>query len=194
MLADRFCIATNGDINVVLSPEDMVTCDLSDAGCNGGYISNAVNRLITEGVVSESCLPYVSGSIGSARAPSCSYKCSDSSVPYQKYACKFGSSIFATSPEAIQTELKAHGPMAVGFNVYSDFSSYSSGIYERTSDVFEGGHAVKLVGWAYNSGRLYWICQNQWGAWGISNTGFFYIYADQCGIDAVAWACMPDIK
>jgi len=64
----------------------------------------------------------------------------------------------------------------VGMVIYSDFMSYSSGIYEVTSTTVEGGHAVKLIGWNYDaSNRLYWICQNQWGtSWGES--GFFNIY------------------
>lgn len=92
-------------------------------------------------------------------------------------------------------ELETNGPMMVGFNVYDDFTSYSSGIYEKSaSATYEGGHAVKLIGWDYDSdGNLYWICQNQWDTdWGIS--GYFYIYADEVGLDAVAYACDPDIS
>jgi cathepsin B len=32
-LSDRFCVASKGDVNVVLSAEDMVECDKSDFGC-----------------------------------------------------------------------------------------------------------------------------------------------------------------
>ena len=72
--------------------------------------------------------------------------------------------------------------------------TYSSGIYERVSDVIVGGHAVKLIGWDHDSnGRLYWICQNQWGtSWGES--GYFRIFAGQVGIDAIAFGCTPKIS
>jgi cathepsin B len=40
-LSDRFCIASGGRTNVVLSPEDMVSCDKSNMGCNGGYLDRA---------------------------------------------------------------------------------------------------------------------------------------------------------
>ena len=53
MLEDRFCIASEGQINVRLSPEDMVTCDYNNAGCDGGLLSSTINFLITEGVVSD---------------------------------------------------------------------------------------------------------------------------------------------
>jgi C1A family cysteine protease len=101
--------------------------------------------------------------------------------------------VMPTSHADIQQELYTNGPMMVGFLVYDDFMDYSSGIYEKTSDSLVGGHAVKLIGWNEDSaGNLYWICQNQWATkWGDS--GYFNIYANQCGLDAVAYACTPDI-
>ena len=100
---------------------------------------------------------------------------------------------FATNEDDIKTELMTNGPMIVGFTVYDDFDAYDgTGIYEKTSSNVEGGHAILLVGWGYNSSRLYWICKNQWGAtWGAS--GFFSIYANTAGLDAVAVGCEPDI-
>ena len=86
-----------------------------------------------------------------------------------------------------------HGPMMVGFTVYDDFMSYGGGIYERTVDTVAGGHAVKIIGWDEDiNGRLYWICQNQWGTgWGTN--GYFNIYENTAGLDSAAFACMPDI-
>ncbi len=42
MLEDRLCIQSNGYTNVRLSPEDMITCDYSNGGCNGGLLSATV--------------------------------------------------------------------------------------------------------------------------------------------------------
>ena len=61
MLQDRFCVATQGQIKVNLSPEDIVTCNFGNAGCQGGLLSETINYLITEGVVTEECRPYSSG-------------------------------------------------------------------------------------------------------------------------------------
>ena len=38
-LSDRFAIMSNGTTNVVLSPEDLVSCDTTNQGCNGGYLN-----------------------------------------------------------------------------------------------------------------------------------------------------------
>jgi cathepsin B len=155
-------------------------------------LSESVNYLITEGVVSEKCMPYTSG-IGAQGF--CSFSCSDPSIAYEKYACKLGSAKMYTNYIDIMNELYTNGPMQVAFVSYSDFYYYSSGIYSVTpSATVAGGHAVKLVGWNYDSNlRLYWICQNEWGpSWGES--GFFRIYAGECAIDSLASACDPDIS
>jgi cathepsin B len=98
-----------------------------------------------------------------------------------------------TTHEDIQVELMANGPMQVGFIIYYDFLSYSSGIYYATTSYVAGAHAVKLLGWNHDAnGRLYWICQNQWGkTWG--EQGYFKIYAGEAGIDYAANACKPSI-
>ena len=186
LLEDRFCIHSNGAINVRLSPQDMVSCDFSNSGCNGGYLTPSLGYLMQEGIVSEDCMPYKDGSA------LCTYQCEDKNQEYRKYACKAGSSVLATTENEIKYELMTNGPMMVGFTVYSDFMEYASGIYQHITGVPEGGHAVKLIGWNYDNDRLYWICQNQWGSdWG--ENGYFRIYAGEAGLDSVAFSCMPDL-
>jgi C1A family cysteine protease len=81
-LSDRFCIASNGKIDVVLSPEDLVACDSSDMGCNGGWLNNAWNYLTKTGAVSDACFPYSSGA---GSVPQCPKTCTASGVTYKKY-------------------------------------------------------------------------------------------------------------
>lgn len=40
-LSDRFCFASNKTVNIVLSPEHLVSCDHANFGCNGGWIGDA---------------------------------------------------------------------------------------------------------------------------------------------------------
>jgi cathepsin B len=98
-----------------------------------------------------------------------------------------------TNFDEIKAELVTNGPMMVGFTIYEDFMSYSTGEYHPTTTKIVGGHAVKLLGWGYDSNnKLYWLCQNQWGTgWGLS--GFFKIQSGSAGIDSAAFACIPDI-
>jgi len=60
-LSDRFCIASNTHVNVVLSPEDLVACNTKiNQGCNGGYLPVAWEYMEINGLVADSCMPYTS--------------------------------------------------------------------------------------------------------------------------------------
>jgi cathepsin B len=93
-LSDRFCIASKADINVVLSPEDMVECDSTDYGCQGGILYFAWNYLETTGVVTDKCLPYTSGA---GKVDKCPTKC-ENGDKFVKYKCEADSVVEATNP------------------------------------------------------------------------------------------------
>lgn len=97
--SDRICIASKGSINTVFSPEDLVECDRSDYGCNGGELQNVWRFIESKGVVTEKCLPYVSGE---GKVPQCSVACEDSSVEYHPYKCKEGTIVEAVNKMQIQ--------------------------------------------------------------------------------------------
>ena len=87
-LTDRYFIATNGATDVVLSPQDLVSCDPVDMGCNGGWLLAAHNQMERVGIVSDACMPYTSGKGFSGNCPAtCTgtgsmtkYKCAKGSV------------------------------------------------------------------------------------------------------------------
>lgn len=82
--SDRFAISSSGKVNVILSPEDMVSCDTTDYGCGGGYMENAWEYLENTGIVSDACFPYTAGE--GQEAP-CASKCVDGSA-FTKYKCQ----------------------------------------------------------------------------------------------------------
>ena len=59
VLAWRFCIAT-GSINLVLSVQDILSCNDNNYGCEKGYSDYTWDYLSKTGVVTESCFPYES--------------------------------------------------------------------------------------------------------------------------------------
>lgn len=128
-LSDRFAIASNGTVNVVLSPQDLVSCDKSNYGCNGGYLNLAWSYLTTTGIVSDSCEPYGSQS---GTAPACTSKCADGSA-FKKYKCKAGSVVNPKTVSDIKTEISANGPVEGAFSVYQDFYNYKSGVYQHVT-------------------------------------------------------------
>jgi len=181
-LSDRICIATNGQTNVILSPEDLVSCDTTDMGCNGGYLENAWDYMQNTGIVTDSCFPYSAGNGDAAPCPS-PFTCQDGSTPTRYKAQNI---VSLSDVASIQTSIQTYGPVETGFSVYQDFMNYQSGVYKHTSGSLLGGHAVKIIGWGVTSDSTqYWIVANSWGtSWGIN--GFFWILrgVDECGIES----------
>jgi len=98
----------------------------------------------------------------------------------------------------LQAELLMHGPVEVGFYVFSDFHNYRSGVYSRTPGAYGplGGHAVRLLGWGVTQRNQrdleYWIVANSWSSyWGMG--GFFFIKrgTNECGIETTPAAGLP---
>merc|ERR1719199_377944 len=91
-LSDRLCIASKGSVDVVLSPQDLVSCDHTckfaifgcDKGCQGGVPDNAWKYMTKTGVVSDECMPYtaMNGTDGQ-----CMSTCADGST-FKKYHAK----------------------------------------------------------------------------------------------------------
>jgi cathepsin B len=185
VLSDRFCI-NNQD--VILSPQDLVSCNTQNHGCNGGNLPLTWTFLASSGAVSDECFPYTSGN---GVVEPCRTSCVDSSIPFKKYK-----STSVTQPktiEAIKAQIYHNGPVEVGFQVYRDFLSYTSGIYIHKSGELLGGHAVKIIGWGNENNVVYWIAANSWGPeWG--EEGFFRIYVNQCGISSQAIAGLPKLN
>ena len=189
VLSDRFCIASNGSTNVVLSPQDLVSCDRVDQGCNGGYVDKSWDYIKNTGIVADECLPYTSGKGSSGSCPfnSSSQKCKVGT--FKKYKVK--SHRRYTSISDAKTSISTEGPIEAAFSVYQDFMSYKGGVYRKTSSRLLGGHAVKIVGWGKDTdGTEYWVVANSWGVtWG--EQGFFRIAFGQCGFENQLWAGVP---
>lgn len=182
-LEDRYCIATNGAFNEHLSPQDQVSCDKGNYGCQGGYLDALWRYLERVGTVTERCWPYESGT---GYEPPCRNTCTNSNVPYRKYKAKAGSTKHFRNNESAMQDLMTKGPIITGFRVYNDFMSYKSGVYHHVTGGFLGGHAVKVLGWGTDqNGVDYWIAANSWGAdWGMN--GFFLIRRgnDECDFES----------
>lgn len=187
-LSDRFCVASQGKINVVLSPEDMVSCDSRNAGCEGGNLFFAWNYLMKNGIVADSCFPYTAGT---GVAPKCNTTtCADGSKP-KKYKC--ADKVHPKTVSDIKKELAFSGPMEGAFTVYEDFFNYKSGVYQHVEGDMAGGHAIKVLGYGSENGVDYWLCANSWGSsWG--ENGFFKIKQGDSGINDSMWACNPDVN
>lgn len=117
------------------------------------------------------CQPYkIDPNVTVEQITSCKKKCRKGYKRSPKKAYKkdkkYGKSvkIFSLDNTAVMNEIYKNGPVVASFAVYMDFYDYAGGIYKRYSNVQDGYHAVRVVGWGVTSnGTKYWRVANSWG-------------------------------
>jgi len=167
VLSNRFCVSDPAQYaDLMLSPQELLSCDHINQGCGGGYIDTAWLYMAREGLVSELCFPYQSDD-----AVSCKSKCTT------EKPLKAASSCALQGEEAIKREIFANGPVVGMLFLVDDFLVYKGGLYQEMStakhltghDMRRNRlvHAVKVLGWGTQSGKNYWLIENSWGEdWG----------------------------
>jgi len=205
-MSDRTCIFLNK--NMSLSAADMAFCCSSCGfGCGGGYPGSAWQYYQETGVVEEGCWPYPFPSCDhhiphsknpcpgqEYSNPPCPSQCSSSwKGPNWNNDLHYGKSAYSLSGvSAIMQELFQNGPVEATFEVYEDFLTYRSGVYQHTTGSYLGGHAVKMMGWGVDGNVPYWLIANSWNPnWG--DHGYFKILRgqDECGIEDSISAGIP---
>jgi len=156
----------------VLAPQQIVDCDTTDSGCDGGDLPTAFAYVQSAGQEDENDYPYT------AEDGTCNYQSADvvAKITGFQYATQ------SMNETAMQAASVVNGPLSVCVDA-SDWSSYSSGIITSCGDSLD--HCVQIVGWDTDSGSgtPYWIVRNSWGSdWGLD--GYLYVErnADECGI------------
>lgn len=187
-LSDRYCLLKN--VEVILSPQDLVSCDtVLNKGCDGGNPLAAWEYIALTGIVSDACYPYVSGNGTTGSCAIKSKACVDTTVQYVKY--KSGQPTSLSDKTKIKEALLI-GSVETTMMVYDDFPTYKSGIYTKTSTTYLGGHALKIIGYGVDSKTSinYWIVANSWDTtWG--EDGYFRIKMGECSIDSAVTYANP---
>ena len=175
--SERTCIHKEGGVLKQLSAQEIISCDTSNRGCRGGYLNNALEYVTKIGLSSEQCMPYKGSD-----SVKCSDMCSEITKDKSEGFC------VAFGEEDIKKEIMKNGPVIATMEVYTDFLTYSKGVYYKGEDVpkFSGMHSVKVIGWGVesgsddepNAGSKYWIIENSWGEdWGMN--GYAKVSAGQ---------------
>jgi acylphosphatase len=169
------------DLDVDLSEAQLFYCIARSqgrtcAGLSGGWWpASALDGCRNPGVTDEACYPYFPGD------QDCTNRCSSWESRLTKVTAWHA--LFDTA--AMKSWLATRGPLTACFSVYTDFYSYSGGVYHHVMGGFEGGHCVCVVG--YDDSQGAWICKNSWGTW-WGDDGYFLIRYGDCGIDSTMWA------
>ena len=94
------------------------------------------------------------------------------------------------------TEIYTNGPVDATFNVYSDFMSYSGGVYSHKHGSYDGLHSVTIVGWGVDesTNQPYWLVRNSWGNWGPYSGYFKFIRGNNdCMFEEWVYAGLPRV-
>jgi C1A family cysteine protease len=154
----------------VLSEQQLVDCDTTDNGCNGGLAARAL-AYAKKGLMLNSDYSY------KAARGSCKFKASKVKAKVtQVYSV---SSTVAAMKSAIQN----NAIISVRVNA-GKLSGYKGGIVMASGCSTSPNHAVNAVGWGKSGSTAYWIIRNSWGSgWGES--GYFRLQSGKnaCGVE-----------
>jgi hypothetical protein len=142
-------------VTTILSPEQIVQCDTTSHGCNGGWTENAYNYVKKAGGLEyNSVYPYTSGT-------GVTGTCKAAPSPIIKVTG------FTTvkGESSMASYVQATGPLSVCLDA-NTWNSYTGGIMKACGTSVD--HCVQAVGVDASSGG-YWKVRNSWGtSWGES--------------------------
>jgi C1A family cysteine protease len=165
----------------VLAPQQIVSCDTVDLGCNGGNPINAYSYVSNAGGVEFSKdYPYTSGTTQANGV--CSFNAKD----IAKNTAPTGYTLISSKPTQEKNMLTQmeKSPMSVCVDA-TLWQTYQSGIITVASQCGTSiDHAVQAVG--YNAEENYWIVRNSWAAdWGENGYIRMAINTDGPGVCGV---------
>jgi C1A family cysteine protease len=167
--------ATNNTIN--LAEQQLVDCDWTSNGCNGGMTSSAYYSIMYNGgQMSDYAYPYT------AEDGSCQFAASQvvATISDWKYAT------ITWNEAEVQNSLVNWGPLSICVEA-DTWQDYVSGIVtadECCGPLCQLDHCVQLVGYnAANATAPYWIVRNSWNTdWGLQGYIWLEMNTNTCGI------------
>ena len=161
----------------------MVSCDTTDAGCNGGWMDTAFDWVkATGGITTEDAYPYTSSGGATGTCVKTGYT-NNANVAPKSYT-----DVTENSVSALMTAV-AQQPVSIAIQANQiAFQSYSTGVLTGRCGT-NLDHGVLVVGYGtWTDGTDYWKVKNSWGSsWGMD--GYILIErsdANLCGVLSAA--------
>ncbi|CAO2813910.1 unnamed protein product [Amaranthus hypochondriacus] len=140
-----------------LSEQELIDCDVSNNGCNGGLMDNAFEFIVSNnGLHKEDDYPYL------MEEGRCEAK-----KEAMEVVTINGHRDVPSNDEASLLKALAHQPVSVGIEASGrDFQFYSGGVFDGHCGSYLN-HGVTAVGYGSTRGSDYIIVKNSWGPkWG----------------------------
>jgi len=171
-------VAMAGNPIPTLAPEQIVDCDTSDGGCNGGDPRSAMNYVVgAGGQDTESSYPYTAGG---GQSGACQVN--------QQFAGVLSGPVDVSdgNEQSLQAFLQNSGPPSVCVDA-STWSSYTGGV--MTSCGCNIDHAVQATGITSQFGTPAYIVRNSWNTnWGVNGFIYLAIGSNMCCVaNEVTW-------
>jgi len=171
----------NGNL-LSFSEQELVSCDQTDGGCNGGWMDDAFTWVKNNGgLCTEGDYPYTSGN---GKTAACQKDSCSNVAMSPTYT-----DVTEGSVEALMSAV-AQQPVSIAIQANQmAFQLYSEGVLTgRCGQNLD--HGVLAVGYGTMDGTDYWKVKNSWGpTWGMD--GYILIErsdADLCGVlDAASY-------
>jgi len=157
-----------------LSPQQIVDCDTTDSGCNGGWPYNAYQYIISAGGQDSAVsYPYV------GYDQTCEFKIGGvvAKLTGWNYVTQ------SQNENVIQQYVYQNSPVSVCVDA-STWQFYTGGVVTAASCGVNIDHCVQVTGWGVQGGVTAWNVRNSWGT-GWGNNGYLWV---QFGQDACAIA------
>ncbi|GMH81455.1 hypothetical protein TL16_g08935 [Triparma laevis f. inornata] len=182
--------AIHGNPLTVFAPQQLVSCDGTDGGCDGGmpsrafeYIKNSGHGMCTESAYPYSNSAFYHGKTGTCTSPLPSPHSAGALTGYG-HANSLNSD-GSEDTETIMAILRQYGPMSIAIDA-SQWNSYTGGVMDWrscSSSSNDMDHAVQLVGYNADASTPYWIVRNTWSTdWGYDGFIRLKMGENTCGI------------
>jgi C1A family cysteine protease len=172
-------IKINDGLEVNLSEQWLVNCNLDGWGCDGGWWAHDYHQWKTDcfngtGAVLEKEFPYKAKDLICDGPYLHSY-----SIDSWRY---IGFSQHVPSTDAIKQAIMTYGPVSVACAVTDAFGAYTGGVFNKNDPDAQINHAVALVGWDDTQGTHgVWFLRNSWGS-GWGEDGYMRIEYGVCKV------------
>jgi len=181
-IESAWIISGHANTSIDLSPQQIVDCDTSNSGCNGGWPDKAMTYVHKaggqEGIMH---YPYT------AKNGACEFasKWVEAKVAAYETATK------SKDETTLQTNLLAWGPLSICVDATA-WQSYRSGVLtpkQCCTGSCQLDHCVQLVGYDATVAPGYWIVRNSWAeSWGINGYIHLQMGGNTCALtDHATW-------
>jgi len=171
----------------LLSEQQVVSCDTTDAGCNGGDLPSAFDYVESAGgLTTETAYPYTSGDGDSGTCKSFSPMIGTTPKAYRYATPTCTGSCNNQDEGTLAANMATVGPIGICVNA-ARWQNYAGGVMSKKScgshKYRKLDHCVQLVGFESIDDSGYWIVKNSWASdWG--EDGYIYLAygSNTCGV------------